>query len=190
MPFEQTPGFQQEERAEQSGAAAGSLRVELSPLWPTGPFPSCRLPINHGVQWARQEPSQAGDVPEWGSRGLEECRGAATQALAGGGGLGFRCGEGWWWWYSFCRTSCIPQSPLPACRPSVHLLSVCLPAILPHCWKAACNPPLCPPRLGVFDISFPSTITLSLNIIALNIISSLSFASFLFSFSFLLSQSI
>lgn len=145
VPFEQTAGFQQEERAEQSGAAAGSLRVELSPLWPTGPFPSCRLSINHGVQWARQEPSQAGDVPEWEVGDWRNAGALPRRLLLGRGsrpfapshgGLGFRCGGEVRFaeLHAFLKVHCLPAIPLSTCCP-------CLPAVLPHCWKAVCNPP-------------------------------------------------
>lgn len=108
------------------------------------------------------------------------CGGGSAFVAGRGGGGGVRFAE----LHAFLKVRCLPAVPLSTCCPSV-----CLPSC-PTAGKQHATPPLCPPQLGVFDISFPSTITLSFNIIALNIISSFSFASFLFSFSFPLSQSI
>lgn len=98
----------------------------------------------------------SGEVGDWRNAG-----GTAEQAPAGEGKPSL-CPQrlGPWLWMGggggrfAAELPAAPQSP--SCLPSVHLPSLCLPAILPRCWNAVCTPPLppCPPRLGVFNISF------------------------------------
>lgn len=75
--FEQTPGFQLEERPGR-GSGCQQPGVESPPLRPACSVRSCCLPINHGVQWTQREPGD-GPTERWG---LEECRGRAGQAPA------------------------------------------------------------------------------------------------------------